>query len=104
MQKFEIQALNEQKKEETYEKNKSKSIETILPAVGKYLGVVLVVSLFSASYSAENNNSTTWDNVQEKVSDASDAVATKTKKAYHKTKDVMTPDHSDKSSNANDVL
>ncbi|OEZ33809.1 hypothetical protein AS144_01240 [Francisella endosymbiont of Amblyomma maculatum] len=67
MQKFEIQALNEQRKEKTYEKNKSKSIETILPAVGKYLGVALVISLFSASYSAENNNSTTRDNIQEKV-------------------------------------
>ncbi|MFV9973039.1 MAG: hypothetical protein AB8V06_01395 [Francisella endosymbiont of Hyalomma asiaticum] len=51
MQKFEIQALNEQRKEETYEKNKSKSIETILPVVEKYLGVVLIVSLFSADYS-----------------------------------------------------
>ena len=40
-------------------KNKSKNIETILPVVGKCLGVVLVISLFSAGYSAENNNSTT---------------------------------------------
>ncbi|MFV9931582.1 MAG: hypothetical protein AB8V10_05400 [Francisella endosymbiont of Hyalomma asiaticum] len=59
-------------------KNKSKSIEIILPIVEKYLGVVLVVSLFSADYSTENNNSTTWNNVQKKVSDVGVAVATKT--------------------------
>lgn len=70
--------MNEQRKEKIYEKNKSKSIETILPIVEKYLGVILVVILFSADYSAENNNSTTWNNVQEKVSDVGVTVATKT--------------------------
>ncbi|APC98050.1 hypothetical protein [Francisella tularensis] len=63
-------------------KNKTKKIKTFLPAVGKCVGIVLIVSLFSESYSTENNSSNNWDNAQDKVRDASDAIATNTKKAY----------------------
>ncbi|MBK2356617.1 hypothetical protein IBE09_03100 [Francisella hispaniensis] len=47
------------------------------------------MNVFSAGYSTENNNSTTWDDLQEKVCDACDNVATKTKKTYYKTKDSL---------------
>ncbi|WP_231865160.1 hypothetical protein [Francisella hispaniensis] len=70
-------------------KTKLKSTQATLPKIGKYVGIILVISVFSAGYSAENDNSSSWDNFQEKVSDTSDAVATKTKKAYYKTKDAL---------------
>lgn len=69
-------------------KNKTK-IKTFLPAVGKCVGIVLIVSLFPESYSTENNSPNNLDNAQDKVRDASDAIATNTKKAYYKTKDAL---------------
>ncbi|AEB28604.1 hypothetical protein [Francisella hispaniensis] len=70
-------------------KTKLKSTQANLPKVGKYVGILLVINVFSAGYSAENDNSSSWDDFQEKVSDTSDAVATKTKKVYYKTKDAL---------------
>ncbi|APA83287.1 hypothetical protein [Francisella tularensis] len=42
------------------------------------------------------------DNAQDKVRDASDAIATNTKKAYYKAKDAVTPEPSEEIAKVND--
>ncbi|APC91801.1 MULTISPECIES: hypothetical protein [Francisella] len=78
-----------------------KKLAIILLVVG---GVCLVVILAVRPFLSKEDISSNWDTVKEKVSDAGDAAATKTKKAYYKTKDAMTPDPADKLTKANDAL
>ncbi|AEB28602.1 hypothetical protein [Francisella hispaniensis] len=74
-----------------------KKIAIVLLAVG---GVCLVAILAIRPYlglSVKENNSTNWNTIKEKANDARNTAAIKTQESYDKTKDTITPDHTDKS-------
>ncbi|ABO46981.1 hypothetical protein [Francisella tularensis] len=74
--------------------NPKKLAITLLVLGGICLVLILAIRPYlDHSHSLKENSSTNWNTVKEKVSEARNATATKAQNAYDKSKDTITPEH-----------
>ncbi|MDE4947905.1 hypothetical protein NAI31_03590 [Francisella tularensis subsp. holarctica] len=74
--------------------NLKKLAITLLVLGGICLVLILAIRPYlDHSHSLKENSSTNWNTVKEKVSEARNATATKAQNAYDKSKDTITPEH-----------